>query len=104
MKKPHLHKLDVIREIASRAGVRGDIVETVLEGFLTIIVESLVSGKEVKVTRFGTFNLKKRKARLYHDVKTQSMQVAPDRYVPTFTFHPNLKKTITDAAKRNPWM
>lgn len=58
------------------------------------IVESLKKGEEVKISGFGTFRVKERKARVAINPKTGEKVEVPAKKVPKFTPSKNLKDAI----------
>ena len=70
----------VFREVGLSRNESADLVESVLEK----ISASLVSGEQVKISSFGTFNIRQKNARVGRNPKTGEEAPIPPRRVLTF--------------------
>jgi len=53
-------KADIVNIIASRTGLTKQETETVVDGFIETVIESLKSGERIEIRGFGTFNVRKK--------------------------------------------
>ena len=58
-----VNKEDLINRVVEKTNMNRNEVEAVIDNFLDAIVEGLARGEEVKVVRFGKFNVKTRVSR-----------------------------------------
>ena len=67
-----------------RLGFPKKICENLLEDFLSIILEEIITKKKVKISKFGTFTLRHKKSRIGRNPKTLEKKVITDRNVILF--------------------
>lgn len=79
-----MNKEDVVIAIAQETGLTKMKAETVLETFLRMISDTLVSGGKIQFAGFGTFECKKRAARVGRNPRTNIPVSIPERNVPVF--------------------
>ncbi len=80
----NLTKKDVINSIYMRLGFPKKICENLIEDFLSIILEEIITKKKVKISKFGTFTLRHKKSRIGRNPKTLEKKVITDRNVILF--------------------
>ena len=80
----NLKKKDIINSIYMRLGFPKKICENLLEDFLSIILEEIITKKKVKISKFGTFTLRHKKSRIGRNPKTLEKKVIMDRNVILF--------------------
>ena len=80
----NLTKKDVINSIYMRLGFPKKICENLIEDFLSIILEEIITKKKVKISKFGTFTLRHKKSRIGRNPKTLEKKVIIDRNVILF--------------------
>ena len=66
----NLTKKDIINSIYMQIGFSKKIVESLLEDFLSILLNELKKNKKVKIPKFGTFVLRYKKSRIGRNPKT----------------------------------
>ncbi len=86
-------KEDLIKSIGTLGFSRRNSVLAV-EAILNSIRESLKKGKQVKITDFGTFLIKKRAARQGRNPKTGVSVQIPAKLIPHFKASKNLKEMV----------
>ncbi len=59
----NLTKQDIVNSIYMQIGYSKKVSEILLEDFFDIILDNLKKEKKVKISKFGTFFLKKKKAK-----------------------------------------
>tara|TARA_B100000242_G_C42850408_1_gene394872 strand:- start:412 stop:660 length:249 start_codon:yes stop_codon:yes gene_type:complete len=67
-----------------RLGFPKKICENLIEDFLSIILEEIITKKKVKISKFGTFTLRHKKSRIGRNPKTLEKKVITDRNVILF--------------------
>tara|TARA_B100001741_G_C16166085_1_gene420210 strand:+ start:100 stop:354 length:255 start_codon:yes stop_codon:yes gene_type:complete len=75
-------------------GYSKKISETLLDDFFQIIFESLKKNKKVKISKFGTFELRHKKSRIGRNPKTKEKKVISQRNVVLFKPSKELKNKI----------
>ena len=66
------------------------------EGFLSAVTEALQAGDAVKLTGFGSFEVKRRAARTGRNPQTKEMVEIPAQTVPVFKAGKGLKDSVAD--------
>jgi DNA-binding protein HU-beta len=89
-----LNKTELIERIAQEAGVPPGEAQKHLGAFESVVTEALKGGDEVRITGFGKFSVKERKAREGRNPQTgEKMKIAASR-VPSFSAGNALKQAI----------
>ena len=65
-------------------GFSKNIAENLIDDFFFTIVQSMISEKKIKISKFGTFLLRKKKSRIGRNPKTKEQKVISDRNVVLF--------------------
>jgi len=77
-------KAEVIIEIAQKTGIDKADVAASLEGFFTVVKNSLAKGENVYVRGFGSFVVKHRKEKIGRIISKNESIVIPAHNVPSF--------------------
>jgi DNA-binding protein HU-beta len=77
-------KADIVSAIAKSAGLDKTRVLVVVEGFMSEVAKSMISGKNVYLRGFGSFVVKKRAKKAARHIKNETTIIIPERFVPTF--------------------
>ena len=80
----NLTKQDIVNSIYMQIGYSKKVSEILLEDFFYIILDNLKKEKKVKISKFGTFFLKKKKQRIGRNPKTKLTAIISERNVITF--------------------
>ena len=75
-------------------GFSKKISESLLEDFLSIILNELIKNKKVKIPKFGTFTLRFKKSRIGRNPKTLEKKIIKERNVILFKPSSELKAYI----------
>jgi DNA-binding protein HU-beta len=59
-----MHKHEIVDALASKLNIARQDAENFLEGFTSVVMDSLKSGQEVSISRFGVFSVQERHARM----------------------------------------
>ena len=89
-----MNKAELIHAAAMKADVSKKDAEAVLTAALDAITEALAEGEKVQLVGFGSFELKKRAARLGRNPKTKEAIEIPASVVPTFKAGKALKDAV----------
>ena len=90
-----MNKAELISAVAMKADVSKKDAEAVLTAALDTITEALTEGEKVQLVGFGSFELKKRAARLGRNPKTKEAIEIPASVVPTFKAGKALKDAVS---------
>lgn len=82
-----VNKEDLIKHVIDETGENRELVETIIDSFLQGIVDGLVDGNEVKIVRFGKFNVKSRVERNIVNPSTKEIMRLPT--LSTVAFRPS---------------
>ena len=85
---------DLINKIASNLDMKKTEARAAVDSVITNIVDSLKSGKEVRLVGFGTFLVSKREARTGRNPRTGETIQIPAKKVPKFRAGKDLKNSI----------
>ena len=90
----NLTKKEIINSIYMQIGFSKKISETLLEDILELILKNIIQHKKVKISKFGTFILKRKKQRLGRNPKTKEIKTISERNVILFKPSKEFKKYI----------
>ncbi len=89
-----MNKTEFIERIAREAGVTEGEAQKHFGAFESVVTEALKAGDEVRITGFGKFSVRERKAREGRNPQTgEKMKIAASR-VPSFSAGNALKQAI----------
>tara|TARA_Y100001936_G_C15430861_1_gene339326 strand:+ start:82 stop:381 length:300 start_codon:yes stop_codon:yes gene_type:complete len=80
----NLTKKDLVNSIYMQIGFSKQISANLLEEFLDLIIQNLNSEKKIKISKFGTFSIRKKKPRIGRNPKTKEEKKISQRNVVTF--------------------
>ena len=89
-----MNKGEFVEELAKKAKISKSQANVLLNEMLDIILSSLKKGKEVNLTGFGRFDVRKRKAREGRNPQTGATIKIPARKVPRFKPSKTLKEAV----------
>tara|TARA_B100001250_G_C19638162_1_gene716972 strand:+ start:295 stop:588 length:294 start_codon:yes stop_codon:yes gene_type:complete len=92
----NLTKKEIVNSIYMQIGFSKKISETLLEDIFEIILNNIIKEKKVKIAKFGTFTLRKKKERIGRNPKTKENKVISKRNVILFKASKELKKYINN--------
>ena len=75
-------------------GFSKKISETLLEDIFELILKNIIKHKKVKIAKFGTFTLRKKKERVGRNPKTKEQTIIAGRNVILFKASKEFKKYI----------
>ena len=80
----NLTKKDLVNLVYMQLGFSKQISENLIEDFLSIIVSNIKKEKKLKLSKFGTFTIRKKKSRIGRNPKTKETKVISSRDVVLF--------------------
>jgi DNA-binding protein HU-beta len=89
-----MNKQELIEAIAKEAGLTKADAKRALEAFTETVKRSLKKGQAVRLIGFGTFSVRRRKARKGVNPRTGAEIKIPARKVPHFTPGAELKSAL----------
>ena len=92
----NLTKKDIVNSVYMQLGYSKKISEILIEEFFDIILQELIKNKSVKISKFGTFFLRKKKSRIGRNPKTKEPTVISSRDVVLFKPSKEFKKFINN--------
>ena len=92
----NLTKNDIINSVYMQIGYSKKISENLIDDLFEIILENLIKYKKVKIAKFGTFILKKKKERIGRNPKTKEEYLIKSRKSISFTSSKNLKNKLNN--------
>ena len=92
----NLTKKDIVNSIYMQIGFSKKISENLLEDLFQVILKNIISDKKVKISKFGTFILRKKNKRLGRNPKTKEEKIISERNVILFKPSKELIKYINN--------
>ena len=80
----NLTKKDLVNLVYMQLGFSKLITENLIDDFFQTIVENLYNEKKLKLSKFGTFSIRKKKSRLGRNPKTKEEKIISERNVVLF--------------------
>ncbi len=94
-------KADLVNIVAKGTGITKLETEAIIEGFLRSIIDTLAENKTIEIRGFGSFKVKKRRARDARNPKSGTKVFVPEHYVPAFKFSKEFKEMVDKGIKNN---
>ena len=80
----NLTKKDLVNQIYMQLGFSKQISENLIHDFFETLVKNLETEKTLKLSKFGTFNIREKKPRIGRNPKTKEEKVISRRNVVLF--------------------
>ena len=80
----NLTKKDLVNLIYMQIGFSKKISENLIDDFFQSIIDNLLHEKNLKLSRFGTFSIRKKKSRIGRNPKTKKEAIISERSVVLF--------------------
>ena len=80
----NLTKKDLVNLIYMQIGFSKNISENLIDDFFQTVVNNLKKEKILKLSKFGTFSIRKKKSRIGRNPKTKENKVISERNVVLF--------------------
>jgi len=99
--RTNLTKKDLINSVYMQIGFSKQISENLIDEFFSIIISGLVKNKAVKISKFGTFSVRTKNARIGRNPRSKEIKTISKRNVilfkPSKEFKEFLNKSISNA-------
>ena len=92
----NLSKKEITNSIYMQIGFSKKISEVLLEDIFQIIINNIISHGKVKISKFGTFSLRKKNERQGRNPKTKEPKIISERNVILFKASKELKSFINN--------
>ncbi|NLI31112.1 MAG: integration host factor subunit alpha [Nitrospiraceae bacterium] len=87
-------KADIVNLVFEKVGLPKNDCQDIVEAVFDTIKHTLIAGESIKVSGFGTFNVRKKGSRIGRNPKTkQEVEITPRRVV-TFKASDHLKAAV----------
>jgi len=90
----NLTKKDLVNLIYMQVGFSKQISEILVDEFFSVIINSLITEKKIKISKFGTFSIRQKKPRIGRNPKTKEEKVISSREVVLFKPSKDFKEFI----------
>ena len=90
----NLTKRDLVNLIYMQLGFSKQVSENLIEDFLITIVSNIKKEKKLKLSKFGTFSIRKKNSRVGRNPKTKEVKVISSRDVVLFKASKEFKEFI----------
>ncbi len=90
----NLTKKDLVNQIYMQLGFSKQISENLIEDFFLTIILNLKNEKKLKLSRFGTFSIRKKKKRVGRNPKTKESKEISSRNVVLFKPSKDFKEFV----------
>ena len=90
----NLTKKDLVNLVYMQLGFSKKISESLIDDFFFTISENLLREKQIKISKFGTFSIRKKKSRIGRNPKTKEIKKISERNVVLFKSSKEFKEFI----------
>ena len=90
----NLTKKDLVNLVYMQLGFSKQVAESLIEDFLSMIVSNIKKEKKLKLSKFGTFTIRKKKSRIGRNPKTKETKIISGREVVLFKASKEFKEFI----------
>ena len=92
----NLTKKDLVNLVYMQIGFSKQISENLIDEFFSSIILNLKNEKKIKISKFGTFTIRKKKKRIGRNPKTKEEKVISSRDVVLFKPSKEFKEFINN--------
>ncbi|RPG05060.1 MAG: integration host factor subunit alpha [Pelagibacteraceae bacterium TMED267] len=90
----NLTKKDLVNSIYMQLGFSKQVSENLINDFLSTIIQNIKLEKKLKLSKFGTFQIRKKKSRIGRNPKTKENKLISSREVVLFNASKEFKEFI----------
>ena len=94
--RKNLTKKDLINLIYMQLGFSKQVTENLINDFLSTIILNIKNEKKLKLSKFGTFNIRQKKSRIGRNPKTKELKIISSRDVVLFKPSKEFKEFINN--------
>ena len=89
-------KQEIVNAVSEATGLTKVETDTVMNGIMSTIVDSLANNERVELRGFGSFGVKHRMPKKARNPGTGEAIYLPERYVPTFKPSKNMRQRVNE--------
>ena len=89
-------KQEIVDIVSNATGLTKVETETIMNGVMSTIIDSLANNEKVELRGFGTFNIKHRMPKKARNPGTGEPVFLPERFVPTFKPSKLMRSRVND--------
>ena len=89
-------KQDVIKRVSTQTKLDPAISRAVIESFFEVVQDSLSEGKPIYIRQFGSFNIKRRAAKVARDITRNTPILVAPHVIPTFKPSPEFVRQVRE--------
>ena len=93
-------KQEIVDQVSKATGLTKVETETIMNGIMSTIIQSLAENKKVELRGFGTFGIKHRMPKKARNPGTGEAVYLPERYVPTFKPSKLMRSRVNELINR----
>ena len=93
-------KQEIVDIVANATGLTKVETETIMNGVMSTIVDSLANNEKVELRGFGTFGIKHRMPKKARNPGTGEPVFLPERFVPTFKPSKLMRSRVNELIKQ----
>ena len=97
MIRKNLTKKDLINSIYMQIGFSKRISENILDDIFNLLIENIKKHKKVKISKFGTFTIRKKRSRVGRNPLTKEKKIISSRNVVLFKPSKEFKDLINSS-------
>jgi len=97
----NLTKKDLVNLVYMQLGFSKQISESLIDDLFFTISENLLREKQIKISNFGTFSIRKKKSRIGRNPKTKEIKKISERNVVLFKSSKEFKEFINIKKLKN---
>ena len=90
----NLTKRDLVNLVYMQPGFSKQISENLIDDFLSLVISSIIEEKRLKISKFGTFEIRYKKNRIGRNPKTKETKIISSRDVVLFKPSKEFKEFI----------
>ena len=93
-------KQEIVDKVSNATGLTKVETETIMNGVMSTIIDSLANNEKVELRGFGTFGIKHRMPKKARNPGTGEPVFLPERFVPTFKPSKLMRSRVNDLIKK----
>lgn len=93
-------KAEIVEKVSTGTGITKIETETIINGFMAIVMFSVQQGKSVELRGFGSFRARYRAARRARNPVTRETVEVAARYVPVFKASKNFREAVDQTMRK----
>ena len=94
--RKNLTKKDLINLIYMQLGFSKQVTENLINDFFSTVILNIKNEKKLKLSKFGTFNIRQKKSRIGRNPKTKETKIISSRDVVLFKPSKEFKEFINN--------